>query len=878
MPPGPDVSGTPSIPDYQLIRRIGRGAYGDVWLARTLTGAFRAVKIVWRDRFADAGPFDREFRGLTEFAAVSLAEVRQVALLHVGRSEAGAFFYYVMELADDAETGREIRPESYVPLTVAELRRRRGRLPAAECLALGTDLAEAVALLHSRNLVHRDIKPSNVIMVGGRPKLVDIGLVATADDARTYVGTEGYIAPEGPGTPAADVYSLGMVLYEVGTGRDRRDFPRLPADWDSLPDQKAFLGLNTVIIRAGDPAVSRRYPDAGEMLRDLRRLSPAGREGTPGMTRRLGAAAAAGLLVLAAGAWLWWGPRQRPQVHFAGINAAVEERSIAVLPFQNLSPDPANAFFADGVHEDLIVKLAKIHDLKVISRTSVMAYGSGNRDLRAIARDLGVAYIMEGSVRRSADKIRVAVLLVDARSNQSIWSEIYDRDMTDVFAIQSDLAERIAGALRARILPEERRLISRRPTADQEAYELYLQAQARATTLGNSGSLDQYQPVVALYEQAIARDPRFSLAYAQLSMVHSMLYWYRRLDSTPARLAMAKSAADAARRLAPDDPETKLALGHLAYNGALDLKAALGYFTAAEAEMPNDDQVLFSLALVYRRLGRWDEALDYLGRAAALNPRAVDECLAIAETLPALRRYEQAATEAGRYLDRFPDNRALAEILIRVRLEIDGDRDAYLEAFDALPVDPNDPYRVVDRYLSAYKRSDWIGADRILGESDLSEVRDENGDNDVILDPVVLVRARLAFLRGDTTTARAFAEQALAYFRSRQWVGRQQPWVLAKMGEADAYDGRGEAALKEGTQAWTLVLSEGDAVDRIRLPPLLGRIDLILGRGPSALERLRQMMTGPCTLGPQQVRLDPFWSRLAPDPRFEKILRAARPI
>ena len=259
----------PHVSDYELLRIIGRGSYGDVWLARGVTGLYRAVKLVWRERFSDLQPYEREFKGLREFAAFSLSESRQLALLHIGRNDAAGFFYYVMELADDVETGREIVPERYVPHTLKEVRERHGRRPAPEVVTLGVDLARALAGLHARGLVHRDVKPSNVIFVGGAPKLADIGLVTAATAAHTFVGTEGFVPPEGPGTPAADVFSLGKLLYETATGLDRHDYPRLPADLHALPDRKELLELNEIIIRACDPSATQRYSDAAALLDDL---------------------------------------------------------------------------------------------------------------------------------------------------------------------------------------------------------------------------------------------------------------------------------------------------------------------------------------------------------------------------------------------------------------------------------------------------------------------------------------------------------------------------------------------------------------------------------------------------------------------------------
>lgn len=267
-----DRSAPPPIPDYALLRRIGQGAYGEVWLACGVTGLFRAVKIVWRDRFASHVPYEREYAGLTRFAAISLAAPRQLALLHIGRDDAAGLFYYVMELADDAERGRDLEPTTYRPCTLKALRDQHGALPAAEVVGLGVDLALALDELHRHGLVHRDIKPSNVIFVGGVPKLADIGLITLATADASHVGTAGYLAPEGPGSHCADVYALGKVLYELATGLDRQDYPRLPTDLGERPDREALFELNEVVMRACQHDPARRFASAGSMLEDLRLL------------------------------------------------------------------------------------------------------------------------------------------------------------------------------------------------------------------------------------------------------------------------------------------------------------------------------------------------------------------------------------------------------------------------------------------------------------------------------------------------------------------------------------------------------------------------------------------------------------------------------
>jgi WD40 repeat protein len=259
----------PSIPDHQLLRCIGRGSYGTVWLARNAMGTYRAVKFVHRKSFSDSRPFERELAGIRKFEPISRSHQGFLDVLHVGINEDQGYFYYVMELGDDWKSGQEFQPESYVPMTLSKQIALRGKLSAQECLELGLALSEALAALHNHDLVHRDVKPSNIIFVNGVPKLADIGLVAGINEALSYVGTEGFIPPEGPGTPQADVYSLGKVLYEASTGHDRQDFPELPTLVDTFPDHERFLELNEVILVACKSEPASRYASAWDMHADL---------------------------------------------------------------------------------------------------------------------------------------------------------------------------------------------------------------------------------------------------------------------------------------------------------------------------------------------------------------------------------------------------------------------------------------------------------------------------------------------------------------------------------------------------------------------------------------------------------------------------------
>ena len=305
----------PRVPDHELLRRIGRGAYGEVWLARSVTGAFRAVKIVHRQSFDHDRPFEREFEGILKFEPISRKHDSQVDILHVGRGD--DCFYYVMELADDQATGGQINPDKYTPRTLKSDLLFHGRLPFEECVRIGLALTTALENLHGHGLAHRDVKPSNIIFVNGVPKLADIGLVAGVEATRSYVGTEGFAAPEGPGSPQADLYSLGKVLYEISTGKDRQEFPELPTQLLELPDRDGLMELNAVIARACRHDPKDRYLSATVMRTDLELLQGGKSlarlhrtQAQLSFVRRAGAIVTV-IAVLAAGLYLWQAKQTR---------------------------------------------------------------------------------------------------------------------------------------------------------------------------------------------------------------------------------------------------------------------------------------------------------------------------------------------------------------------------------------------------------------------------------------------------------------------------------------------------------------------------------------------------------------------------------------
>ncbi|MBI4622047.1 MAG: protein kinase [Verrucomicrobia bacterium] len=729
LPSEPGVEGVthrgavrPKIADYELLRLVGQGTYGDVWLARGLTGIFRAIKIVWRNRFRDAQPFEREFRGLKEFAAISQNDPGQMALLHVGQDESAGFFYYVMELADDAETGATIDPAKYVPLTFKELRARRGRLPADKCLRLAVELARALAGLHGRGLIHRDIKPSNVIMVNGAPKLADVGLVASATEARSYVGTEGFVPPEGPGTAAADVFAFGHLLYELLTGFDRRDFPRLPAELRTLPDRRALLELNQIILRACESDRARRYPDGAALLKDLLALQ-AGRtprrQGHSWVLRLgVGAAAAAilvfGIMLLAArrSARPTPSPAAQAPTDFAAAKSA--DKSIAVLPFENQSDDKDNtAFFSDGMHEDILTNLVNISELRVVSRTSVMQYRGTTKKIRQIASELGVAYILEGSVRRAGNQVRITGQLIRAATDEHLWARSYDRELTpkEVFAIQAALSTEIVGALQAAISPETKKLLERRPTENLAAYDLYLKS--RASGRESDGTTRKARE--KLLQDAVDLDPNFAEAWGELAAVHAAEVHFG-VDTTPRRLAQADAAIARAVRLAPDSPEIIRLLGVYASDAYHDFPRAAAQFEKVIRLQPNNSDAICNLGEVQRRQGRWLESVGSLRKAAELDPGNTGFANNLASNLEAGRRWDDALAVRRRVVSLRPDRVKLQAGLVQLAFSATGstrEADDWLARLD--PAQLESPRIISLRKYWAGMKGDYAEWNRLDG-------------------------------------------------------------------------------------------------------------------------------------------------------------------
>ena len=553
-------------------------------------------------------------------------------------------------------------------------------------------------------------------------------------------------------------------------------------------------------------------------------------------------------------------------------SATLPEKSIAVLPFENLSRDPDNAFFTDGVQDEILTNLAKIADLKVISRTSVMQYKTGvQRNLREIAQQLGVAHLLEGSVQRAGGKVRVNAQLIDARTDGHQWAQSFDRDIADVFAIQSEIAKAIADQLQAKLSPSEKNAIEQKPTSDVTAFDLYNRAKnILLTTSFNANVQSLYLQAVDLLNRAIAHDPSFFEAYCQLAYANDNLYFLGN-DHTPARLALAEAAIQSAFQLRPDAGESHLARAENLYRGYLDLDGALAELEIARRTLPNDSRVPELSGYIVRRQGKHDEAVKYLERALELDPRNFFILEQIALSYQNLRRYPEMAAMLDRGLTIKPGDVEISTTRALVDLEWKADPRPLHQMLHSLNSDAIK--NVADTWFEcAIAERDPVAAERALTAL---------GPTDIGLDAVYLnhefATGLIARMTKDETKARAAFTAARA--KQEKLVQQQPNWgpAVCVLGLIDAGLGRKEEALREGRRAVELLPVEKDSINGAHMIEYLAMIAAWIGDKDLAYEQLAKAVQLPGTISYGQLKLLPYWDPLRGDPRFGKIVSSLAP-
>jgi TolB-like protein/Tfp pilus assembly protein PilF len=551
------------------------------------------------------------------------------------------------------------------------------------------------------------------------------------------------------------------------------------------------------------------------------------------------------------------------------VVAAIADKSVAVLPFENLSSDKENAYFTDGVQDEILTNLAKIADLKVISRTSVMQYKSGApRNLREIGQQLGVAHVVEGSVQRAANKVRVIAQLIDARIDAHLWAQTYDRDLADVFAIQSEIAKAIADQLEAKILPGEKAAIALAPTTDLTANDLYAQAKKLEFEAPEHQSVLQ---AIQLLEQAVARDPNFVLAYCALARMHLILFWGG-YDHTPARRELANAAIQKAVHLQPDAGEVHLALARYAYHGFRDYDRARAELDLARRTLPNDAETYFLSAVIDRRQGRWTEATRNFERLVELDPRNVESLLDAADTYQKLRQYAESRRLFERAVAISPHHyfartlRALQPLVERADA-----RPLRAELSAILTEEPGAAEKIADvLFYCAMAERDSAAVNRAVVSIPAEGI--SPGGNFIYPREWFVAVAARAF--NDTAAAKVSFTAARAMVEK---IAHDQPdyasaWSL--LGRIDAALGHKKDAVQEGRRACELMPLSKDASAGAEFITNLALIYAWLGEKDLALEQLATSSKIPAGVSYGELKLSPIWDALRGDSRFEKIVQS----
>ncbi|MBS0657860.1 MAG: protein kinase [Verrucomicrobia bacterium] len=863
-----------------------------------------ALKVITPSRL-----LDREAQSLFLREARAAARVRHpnvASVLFLGDTP-GAFFY-AMEFIEGQPLDSWLRERA--PLTVRQ------------SLSLASKIAAGLGAIHDAQLVHRDLKPANIMVVprgGASPtgtstgyllKIIDFGLARNMevqpDESVQTVGFRGtlrYASPEQCEERRdldgrTDLYALGCILWEMLSG----DPPFQAATQRGLLNQHVTEPPPLHRLEHCPPSVrklvasllekdrTRRPANAHvveELITEARRKIESGGEPDARAPLRpvadptvestiawvperraprwLVPAAGAALLVLGLGAG-WW--LRQPAGPAPGKPAVVEftpasKKTVAVLPFEVLSGEKEDMGLADGIHEDLIVNLVKLRDLKVISRTSVQIYRGPTRDLRQIAQQLRVGSIVEGTVRRSGNRVRVSAGLVEVSNGSSIWAENFEGDAADLFQLQTALAKRIAASLETRLTPAEDRALELRPTQNAKAWAAYQRArEIRRRSL--SPSRESAQAVVDAFEQAVAEDPKFALGQAQLALAHGEMYWFR-IDATPARREAMEKAVRAARALEPDLPESHLAYGSLLYRIDRDYPSAYQEFKAAEVERPNDPQVLFSVAIAARRLGLWEESERAFRAAAERAPTESQIVNELAETLSFRRKHLAAAEWLQRLSEFYPQDADVKESLARFQFYADSDWVKYRKVYVPLATSLSDAeqqrvwFHLMDR--DPHTLLAWL-----LPRLD----RPIRGSQFHI--PASFYAGFAQHLLGQRTAAQELLERAVRELQEAIAAHPPAAYERSMLAQALALLGRKTEASEAAETAMrdrpltADALSGGDVALRAAVAFAW------LGERDRAFQLLSTVLAKPADIRAAEMKFHPAWDALRRDARFTKLV------
>jgi serine/threonine protein kinase len=864
---------------------LGAGAMAITYRARdTVLNSAVALKVIDRSVAQNPGARSRFLREARAAANIHHPNVARVT--YYGEQDDECF--YAMELVEGE--------------TLEERVRRDGPMPLALALKIIEQATLALAAAEVCGVVHRDIKPSNLMLESDASetlivKLIDYGVAKVmgpqaepgAEQTQAgFIGTPAFASPEqfdgarqSRIDTRSDIYSLGVTFWYLLTARTPfvgRTMEEIRARQTSGLPLEQLKGLHlpgqvvTLLKSMLAPDPKDRPQTARELLsavhRCYERFNPEARS----RRRRavlLGAAAALVVAAVALGTWLYQRTRSFTPM----------ERSIAVMPFENLSSEKENAYFAEGIQDEILTRLSKIADLKVISRTSTQHYASAPENLREIAKQLGVAHILEGSVQKSADAVRVNVQLIKAANDSHLWSDTFDRKLTDIFSVESEVAKNIADQLRAKLSGQEKEIIAEKPTDNPQAYDAYLRGLAYtsktgftpATSLGAQKSL----------KEAVRLDPKFALAWALLSYVDASGYLTQSLQPTVVLREEARQAAETALTLQPNLGEAVLAKGFYHYACLKDYDTAVKYLEQAYEVLPNNSRIPQALAYVERRRGNWDKSEAYFNEAEKLDPRNVGLLSQHARSYVCLRRFPEALAKLEQILNIAPDD--IDTLVLKARIaQAEGD----LPRASALLA----PLRLGADYVNALETQVYQAILESRPAPVIAQLKEILAKPDQALG---YYNGELRFwlgwaqeVAGDRAAARESWSQAR---RELEPFLKEQPENFVLMGDLALTNmalGDNTAALALAERAITLFPVDKDALTGPRpldiLARVAARIPQLRDRSISTLERLLSTpyeapLAANPPLTPALLRLDPMFDPLRKDPRFQKLVASSAP-
>jgi TolB-like protein/class 3 adenylate cyclase/Tfp pilus assembly protein PilF len=573
---------------------------------------------------------------------------------------------------------------------------------------------------------------------------------------------------------------------------------------------------------------------------------------------------------------------RQSQKKFITGAASIGDKSIAVLPFENLSRDPDNAYFAEGIHDEILTALSKIADLRVISRTSTQYYKSAPENLPEIARQLGVANILQGRVQKTGDTVRVNVQLVNAQTDSHLWADTYDRRLTDIFGVESEIAKRIAESLRAKLTGREEQALAVKPTNNPEAYDVYLRGRAfEARSRTSLGFTPLLWKAAGFYERAVQLDPNFALAWARLSGAYALIYFVRG-DTTAARRDAAKAALETAQKLEPNSPETLLALGYYQYLVLRDFGAAKTTFSRVSKMLPGSSEVRGALGRVTRREGHWDQSIAYFDQALTLDPRNVELLVDAAGTYAVLRQFPAALKLYDRALDITPNDQDVMALKASI-YQAQGNLPQAANLLKEVNAQTSSDLAFGTKITQLRLERNYGDAVRFL-QARLAQFDYTSKDDKGRAQTALAYAQRLA---GDMGGAQVSAEQA--HNTLEQLKDQSNDLLLAlhteDLSRAYAAIGEKDLALKEAERAIMLVPRAKDALDGPSVEENLALIQTIFGENSRAISTLSQLLETPYSslvyvatpITPALLRLDPFWDPLRADPAFQKLCEEKQP-